>query len=249
MSMGINAKQDMSFLFSGLSSQKGAVGGMNNFLGDYASIKNGSYGKLMKAYYGTTSASKEVSSIASKNQSTATDAEKKSLAKVQTSSDELKDAADKLLSTGKNSVFNKVSTEGNAEKTYDKDSIYSAVSSFVNKYNDALKAASDSGTKSVASRVDSMAGNAIANARALSSVGISINEDSTLKIDKDSFMKADMAKVQSLFQGAGSFGYQASAQASMMNFAAENAANKQANYTASGTYFNADAGALFNTYF
>ena len=50
MSINIQAKTNYSFLFSGLSSSaSNALSG--NWLADYASIKNGSYGKLMKAYY------------------------------------------------------------------------------------------------------------------------------------------------------------------------------------------------------
>ena len=51
MSINIQAKTNYSFLFSGLSSSaSNALSG--NWLADYASIKNGSYAKLMKAYYG-----------------------------------------------------------------------------------------------------------------------------------------------------------------------------------------------------
>ena len=50
MSINIQAKTNYSFLFSGLSSSaSNALSG--NWLADYASIKNGSYAKLMKAYY------------------------------------------------------------------------------------------------------------------------------------------------------------------------------------------------------
>ena len=56
MGININAKSDYSFMFSSLGS--GAAGvGSSNFLMDYASIKNGSYGKLMKAYYRSEQAS------------------------------------------------------------------------------------------------------------------------------------------------------------------------------------------------
>ena len=55
MGIGINVggNQDYSYLFQNLSSSSGGMGNLN-FLSDYASIKNGSYGKLMKTYYGTT---------------------------------------------------------------------------------------------------------------------------------------------------------------------------------------------------
>ena len=48
--MNIHEKQDVSFLFGSLGSGAASVAG-SNFLSDYAAIKNGSYGKLMKAYY------------------------------------------------------------------------------------------------------------------------------------------------------------------------------------------------------
>ncbi len=53
-------KQDYSYLFQSISGNSNL-----NFLSDYASIKNGSYGKLMKAYYSKAgnNVSKEVSSI------------------------------------------------------------------------------------------------------------------------------------------------------------------------------------------
>lgn len=52
MSYNINMhlKNDYSFLFSGMSTSSGGSLGNLNFLSDYQSIKNGSYGKLLKAY-------------------------------------------------------------------------------------------------------------------------------------------------------------------------------------------------------
>ena len=61
MGMGIDVggtNQDYSYLFQGL-----AGGGTNlNYLSDYASIKNGSYGKLLKSYYGSVGASEKAAS-------------------------------------------------------------------------------------------------------------------------------------------------------------------------------------------
>lgn len=50
MGISIQAKTDYSYLFSGLSTSSTGSAGNLNFLSDYAAIKNGSYGKLMKAY-------------------------------------------------------------------------------------------------------------------------------------------------------------------------------------------------------
>ena len=56
MSINFNAgmNQDYSYLFQGLSSNGSSYGNLN-FLSDYAAIKNGSYGRLMKTYYGSAS--------------------------------------------------------------------------------------------------------------------------------------------------------------------------------------------------
>ena len=48
--LNVSMNQDYSQLFQSLSSG-GGMGNLN-FLSDYASIKNGSYAKLMKTYYG-----------------------------------------------------------------------------------------------------------------------------------------------------------------------------------------------------
>ena len=66
MGIGIDMgkKQNYSYLFQSLSSSGGGMGNLN-FLSDYASIRNGSYGKLLKTYYakqqdsGTETSSKE----------------------------------------------------------------------------------------------------------------------------------------------------------------------------------------------
>ena len=49
-----NTSQNYSYLFQ--SASGGSLGNLN-FISDYASIKNGSYGKLMKAYYGSSQSS------------------------------------------------------------------------------------------------------------------------------------------------------------------------------------------------
>ena len=93
MSINIQAKTNYSFLFSGLSSSaSNALSG--NWLADYASIKNGSYAKLMKAYYGKeNNASKTAASDITKKDTTKETA-KKALAKVETATDALKESAD-----------------------------------------------------------------------------------------------------------------------------------------------------------
>lgn len=254
MAINILARQDISYLFSSLGSGAANVAG-SNFLSDYATIKNGSYGKLMKAYY-SKDGNDSVKSLVNNTKTETTSEEAKALTKVQNTTDALKESADALLVKGSKSVFEKKDVTTTDElgvetttKEYDTEAIYKAVDDFVKNYNNVINAVNDVDNKSIITRATSMVTNSIANLKMLNQIGITINADSTLSLDKDSFMKADMSKVQTLFQGNGSYGYQASAKASMMSFAAENAISKVGTYTESGTYNNYGVGNLFNSYF
>jgi hypothetical protein len=255
MSINIQAKSDVSYLFSSLGSSSSS-NSLSNFLSDYASIKNGSYAKLMKAYY-SSSASDSVKSIAknstaSTSTSSLTDEESKTYAKVQTTTDALKDAADALLDK---SLFAEkditTKDENGVESTakgYDTDAIYKAVDSFVTSYNSVVKAADDIEDTTTARRVVNMTSSTVSNTKSLAAVGITVNEDGTLTLDKDSLQKADVSKVKTLFNGTGSYGYQVSAQASLINYAADSVINKGI-YTTSGTYSTLfSSGNLFNSY-
>lgn len=237
---------------------------MSNFLGDYISIKNGTYAKLMKAYYNTKSDDDSVKSIAKqsvsnrKNANALSKDETNAYTKVQSATDDLKESADALLEKGTKSVFRKkditTTDENGVESTkydYDVDAIYSAVNSFVKDYNNVIKATSSSDvtSTSIASRVSHMQNTTKLNEKALAEIGITINKDNTLSIDKDTFKNADMKKVENLFNGTGSYGYSVSASASMINFSADQVLAKATTYTGDGTYGNAyNIGNLFNSY-
>lgn len=252
MAINITPKNDYSYLFSSLNTGNGSGLGNLNFLSDYASIKNGSYGKLMKAYY-AQGTSKEVASIAGKKNSVSAD-ESKDLKEMQSSTDALKDSADKLLSRA---LFEKKDVTTKAEdgttktvKDYDKEAIYSAVADLVDEYNAVLKASDKMNSESILRKTTNMAASVVANESMLSKIGITVGEDSSLKIDKETFMKADMGTVKSLMNGNGSLAYRISAQSSLINFATTNEINRSNTYSANGTYTNTYAsGDLFNSFF
>ncbi|MGN0167219.1 MAG: flagellar filament capping protein FliD [Acetatifactor sp.] len=257
MSINVHAKTDVSYLFSSLGSGAAGVAG-SNLLADYASIKNGSYAKLMKAYY-SENTSDSVKSVAKSSNISASGTylskeESRKYAQVQTTSDALKESADALLEkslfTQKDiTVKNEDGTE-TTEKGYDTDAIYKAVNSFVTNYNATVKAAAETDDSSVSRRTANMENATVSNTKALARVGITVGEDGTLSLDKDTFEKADMSKVKSLFNGNGSYGYQVSAQASLINYAADNVINKGSTYTGNGSYSaNFSNGNLFSTYF
>lgn len=242
MSINIQAKTNYSFLFGSLGSSngKGSLGNLN-FLSDYASIKNGSYGKLMKAYYAKDISGKEVSSVTDKKKTASTSVDStEALANVQKATDSLKDSADALLNTDKNSVFGDKLT----------DDTYKAVSKFVKDYNASLSATDKVNSTSILNRTLNMTSITADNEDALAKAGITVNKDNSLSIDKDTFMKADAGSVKSLFNGIGSYAYRVSAQSSFINFAADNEAAKANTYNVTGKYNNPySTGNIFNSFF
>ena len=201
MSMNIPYKQDMSFLFSGLGGASNAAG--NNFLSDYASIKNGSYGKLMKAYYSNVDSSDTVSK-GKTNTSNVLDRileEKKN----PTVSRETQEANSNLTS-GISNLIKSVSTLQN-ENTYTAsedgktaaDKVVSAIKSYVTMYNDVVSAAKNSTLANQTSHVASLMRGSEANAGKLAEIGVTINRDGTLQLNEGKLKSIDISKVQDLF--------------------------------------------------
>lgn len=257
MGINIQAKQDVSYLFSNLNNNNTTTGLLSgNWLSDYASIKNGTYGKLMKAYF-STDAGKEISELAKSKDALATTEDSKSYAKAQTTSDALKESADALLETGEESLFamKEITTkdENGVETTtqgYDVEGIYKAVNGLVNNYNAVLNAAADTGNKTIENRALALVNDSITNLKPLKAIGITMDEDGIMTLDKETFEKADMSAVKKLFNGVGSYGYNISAGASLLNFAAQNAANTTKAYTAAGQYStDFSSGNLFASWF
>lgn len=254
MSINIQAKSDCSFLFSNLGSRTAGTSA-SNFLADYASIKNGSYAKLMKAYYASDGKNSTLNSITKDKTQDTTD--KKALTKVETTSDALKESADALLKTGSASLFAQkditTKDENGVESTvkgYDTEAIYKAVNSFVSNYNSVIGAVNDTSNSAINNRATTMVNATISNSKMLNKLGITINSDSTLSLDKDTFMSADMSKAKSLFNGNGSYAYRVSAQASLINYAADNAATSKGLYNGAGSFSSTGkSGNLFNSYF
>lgn len=247
MSISIKAKTDYSALFgsTGASGNNSSNYGIN--LADYASIKNGSYGKLIKAYYAKQTDDTEESSKTTEDKVS-------SLQKVASVADGLKKSADKLITRGSDSLFNEKNIESTDEngkkvtsKGYDKDAIYSAVKDFADNYNSFINKAKKSSESSVSNRAESLANMMTVNFASLKAVGIGINDDDTLKVDEETFKKADMSSVKSLFNGNQSLAYQVTAQASMIGTSATTAANAASGYTSAGSYAQSySAGSMIN---
>ena len=198
----------ISSLFSGLTTSTTSSSTSNGLLGidlnDYASIKNGSYGKLMKSYY----ALEEEESTKDKKSKNDTDDTDATIRSIKTASDDLKDSAAALYSS--KSLF-----ERNADGEYDMEAIYEKVSAFIEDYNSAVEAVGSAETESIANAGASMVNNTVNNIDMLSKLGISVSgSDYTLSIDKEKFLQSNISDVKSMFSGVGSFAYQVGAKAS-----------------------------------
>lgn len=215
-------------------------GAASSILSDWSMIKNGTYYKLAKAYYGKNTAVAQ--SDASKSSKTANTAEKTALTKAKGNADALKKAADALTATGKTSVFNKKTVTdketGETSEQYDTDGIYKAVKSFVDSYNSVVKDTIDCDTVSVLRKTMNMVGAAKSNSNLLEKMGIRIKEDNTLEIDEETFKKTDMVIVKSLFNGSFSMADRIGQYASDINTLASNTMSSmdKGTYRASGSY-------------
>lgn len=259
--MSIIQRQDVSYLFSNMGSKSGSTNLMDcSWLSDYASIKSGSYSKLVKAYYSKINSDDSTSKTEDKSDkmstSLAQDSSKK-LAAIKSSADDLKESALKLIDNGKDSLFTEknivTKNEDGTETTtkgYDMDAVYKSVSSFVDNYNKLIDNVSKSDSSSVKNASDNMTNITNLYANSLKDIGITIGEDNKLTIDEKTFKAADAGKIKSAFNGSHSFAASISSQASFVNSAATREAAKANTYTDSGKYSNNfSSGDLFSSLF
>lgn len=217
-----NTKTDYSYLFPD------ATDGIN--LTDYAMIKNGSYGKLLKAYYAKQD---ETDATASE------DATKKS-SQMKAAADSLKQSAAAL---GSASLWEKKKTVTKDEATgvetetedYDWEAITKAVKSFVTDYNAVISLAGDSDTKDVLRNAAWMTGMTDTMEKLLSNVGISIGDDNKLSLDEDALKKANINTLKTIFTCYGSFADKVSTKAGAISNASARVAGT---YNSKGTYSN-----------
>lgn len=240
-------------LFNSLNTgtnQNTSFSGLTGLLSEYSNIQNGTYKKLLTAYYdknGSNGVAENTNSISMASDDT------KKLTAMKDAADSLQESATALSAKGSESVFNKVSkvnSDGTTTKEYDTDKIYKAVKMFVDDYNGLIEATEKSNTKSVASRMNTIIAATDKNKKDLADIGITINSDDTLSIDEKTFKNADMSDVKSLFNGNGSYAYYTGVKASMVSANIASEAAKSNTYTSDGTYsYNYSSGDLYNSLF
>lgn len=217
-----------STLLGGMSGSDDA-GGVSSLLGDYAAIKNGSYGKMMKSYYAKL-----------KKQEAEESGETS-----QSKSGKIKDTASASAAA---SLYKSASTltslnyDDRSEENIDK--ITDAVSSFIKDYNSLMKSADKSENTTVQKQAESLYNSYYSNYKLFSKIGITMNSDKTLSLDEDTLKKtlADTENghggtVKTLFSGIGSFADKAVNKASQIYRAAgdgESVTSSKAKYAGVG---------------
>ncbi|MBR5127806.1 MAG: hypothetical protein IKU69_05200 [Roseburia sp.] len=250
----------LGVLFSSLNNKSGS--GTTDLLGinytDYATIRSGSYFKLLKSYYSIDSSdevkkivnnekdedkktdSKKESNSASTSTSTSKDSAE-TISKVESTADKLSEATDVLLNTGKTSVFKPTEVKddaGNVTEKYDTDKIYKAVNEFVTDYNAVRDSALSAKSANIVGAAERMSRITGYNEESLNKIGITVEAGGKLKIDENTFKAADIADVKRVFHNPNGYASQVDTQASMIAYYAENEASKSNTYSNTGAYTN-----------
>ena len=245
----------VSTLFSSLGSSKSTGSGLFGInLSEYASIRSGSYGKLMRSYFSMdstkgTSKSDDSTKNTIEDLATTTSTSKdstKTLAAIESDAKELTDSAKALYTRSNNKVFTK-----DSGGSYDTDKIYKAVKRFADDYNSMLDTAGKSSTNRISRSVSSMKNETSYNEKPLKEIGITVDEKTgRLSVDETTFKSADTEKIKNLFNGTGSYAYSVATKAAMTESYAKSEAAKSNTYTKNGTYnYNYNSGNIFTDMF
>ena len=222
-----NTNADYSYLFG--SAQAPSTSGSFS-LSDYAAIKNGSYGKLLKAYYAKQDAEKASADGETVQKATlmknGADALKKSVEALK--NDDLWEK--KIIKKKDEQTGEEVEVE-----EYDWDAITKAMKSFVAEYNDVIEQAGDSNSKDVLRNAVWMTGVTDSNENVLLKIGLTVGKGNKLELDEEALKKADINTLKTLFTGHNSFADKVSMKASSISNAA---ARYVGTYKSNGTYNN-----------
>ena len=212
---GLNVNNDNSSSFS---------------LTDYAMIKKGTYGKLMKAYYAQEKAGKAASGDSASKLSlmagNAGSLARSTQALMQTSLWEKKKITEKNEKTG----------EEVTKEDYDWNSITKAFKSFVDSYNSAVDEAGKSNVRGVLQNAAWMTQFTSKSEKLLNKVGITVVSGNKLELDEEKLKTADISTLKTLFTGYNSFADKIMTKGNAIAMAAANAGGT---YTNKGSYSSA----------
>lgn len=216
----------------------GKTSGLPGLIGDYNSIKSGSYGKLLKSYYGQATGSTSAKSASAENIADKLMYERRNPAISKESA-----TANSKLNTSVGNLTGALSTLQDAATYKDteggssaKDKAVSAVKSYVSAYNDSVESSKKSTLTNVTKNIAGVMKASTANSSDLKEIGVSINSNGTLSLDEKKLSSADADTIKKLFDGKDASSY-GSAVASRMNRVSFYTSDPAASgYSATGGY-------------
>ena len=189
----------------------GNTSGLAGMLGDYSAIRSGSYGKLMKSYYGEQSSSISRGSSSSKSKNVLDE-----VLEERRNPKESKEvsAANSKLSTSVSTFKNALGTL-QSENTYKdtengldaRSKVENALKSYVSAYNGAVTTAKKSTNMNMTSNVAGAMGATKESVEALGEIGITMNHDGTLAFDAKKFKTIELNTVKNAFDGNAALSY------------------------------------------
>lgn len=205
---------DYSTLFGSLPKTNESSGSsLVGLASEFQSIRSGSYGKLLSAYY---------TKMQSNSASEAEETETKNCKLVGTNASSLKSAAQTLSGMD----FSEATEE---------DSL-NAIKDFVSSYNSVIDTADDVDNKSILRNAVWMTNITKESAGLLSEIGISIGEDNKLTLDETKWAEASATAKNSLLTGRQGFAEKMLYKANQLT----NASSQKTSYTASAYQKNGD---------
>ena len=244
--MGINVNMDYSTLFSSINGGQSVnyVSNLAGMVSDMNAIQNGSYGKLVGAYYSKLEKEGRLDNNKSDDEGKVSErlSNSRTYNSIASGANSLEGTAEKLYSQGTDSVFQKkLTTTGEGDEkssgyAYDEDKIVSSVKNLVNGYNSLVKAGANATDSRTATGFNTLNRISDSYSGKLSDIGISYDDETgALSLDTDKMKKAGMDKVKSVIGGRNGFAYQVSSAASQIESAAKSAANSKSLYNANGS--------------
>ena len=222
---------DYSSLFSSLPKTSESSGsGLTNLATEYNSIRSGSYGKLLSAYYKKMSSSSDTEAIQ-------TETANRQL--VGSNASSLKSAAQAL---------SRIDFSDDTEEASEKS--LKAVKDFISAYNSVIDSADDVNSKSILQNAVWMTNITKKSAGLLNELGITIGENNQLTLDETKWSNANASTKTALFNGRQGFAEKMVYKAGQMtNFSAEKASYTASAYTDDGDYTKVTAESMYEDLF
>ena len=223
---------DYSSLFNSLpKASESSGGGLTNLATEFNSIRSGSYGKLLSAYY------KKMNGGDSATEAMQKEAANRQLAGSNATS--LKSAAKTLSKID----FSDTSDAG-------KEKSLKAVKDFISAYNSVIDTVDDVNSKGMLRNAVWMTNITSKSAGLLNELGISIGDNNQLTLDETKWESANASTKTALFNGRQGFAEKMAYKASQLtNFSAEKVSNTASAYKEDGDYTKVNAQSMYEELF